>query len=331
MEIKGKSGLRFPGLQAAKNFSPHPGSRTSIDPECEMLTTTPHDSTLRRPVKVALHDTVADHSRVTNAGGWMAALDIDGTLTVSGSLEVPAETVMAVAAVRAAGQHVVLASGRSVTGVLPIARALGLDTGWLVASNGAVIARLDPGPGGYVFDAGTDVQVLDVRTVITAALNARLPGLQIAVEEIGVGYYVDATFPAGLLRGQQTVLPVHELQALASPRIVLRAPEVHALINPLRAAGFTATSADVDWIDVTGPNLSKAVALETVRRRLGVPPERTVAVGDSVNDIEALTWAARGVAMGDAPDHVRAAADEVTGTLHQHGVVDVLRSMTVAR
>ncbi|MFC8943380.1 HAD family hydrolase, partial [Streptomyces griseoincarnatus] len=112
----------------------------------------------------------------------------------------------------------------------------------------------------------------------------------------------------------QMVLPVHELQSLASPRIVLRAPGVHALINPLRAVGLTATPADVDWVDVTGPNLSKASALETVRRRLGVPAERTVAVGDSVNDIEALTWAARGVAMGDAPDHVRAAADEVTGT-----------------
>jgi HAD superfamily hydrolase (TIGR01484 family) len=264
-------------------------------------------------------------------GGCLIALDIDGTLTASGSLEVPAETAAAVRAARAFGHHVVLASGRSLAGVMPIARALGITTGWAVASNGAVIARLNPGSVGYELDVGTDVQILDARSVITAALNARLPGLRIAVEEIGVGYYVNAVFPAGLLRGQQMVLPVHELQALASPRIVLRAPGVHALLDPLRTVGLTATPADVDWIDVTGPNLSKATALETIRRRLDVPVERTVAVGDSVNDIEALTWAARGVAMGNAPDHVRAAADEVTGNLHQHGVVDVLRSMTVAR
>jgi HAD superfamily hydrolase (TIGR01484 family) len=261
----------------------------------------------------------------------MVALDIDGTLTASSSVEVPAETATAVRAARTAGHHVVLASGRSLAGVMPIARALGLDTGWAVASNGAVIASLNPGPDGYQVDVSTDVQILDTRAAITAALNARLPGLQIAVEEIGVGYYVDTIFLAGLLRGQQMVLPVHELQALASPRIVLRAPGVHALIDPLRAVGLTATPADVDWIDVTGPNLSKAVALETVRRRLGVPAERTVAVGDSVNDIEALTWAARGVAMGHAPHHVRAAADEVTGTLHEHGAATVLRSLTVVR
>jgi phosphoglycolate phosphatase-like HAD superfamily hydrolase len=214
---------------------------------------------------------------------------------------------------------------------LPIARAVGISDGWAVASNGAVIARLDLSSDGYEFNASTDVQILDARLVITAALSARITGLAIAVEEIGVGYYVDAVFPAGLLRGQQMVLPVHELQALASPRIVLRAPGVHALINPLQAVGLTATPADVDWIDVTGPNLSKATALETVRRRLGVPAEHTVAVGDSTNDIEALSWAARGVAMGDAPEPVRAAADEITGTLHEHGVVGVLRSMTVAR
>ncbi|MFD6140645.1 HAD family hydrolase [Promicromonospora sp. NPDC060271] len=261
----------------------------------------------------------------------MIALDIDGTITASGSLDVPAMTTAAVSRARASGHHVVLASGRSLAGVMPIARALDLDTGWVVASNGAVIARLASGSDGYELDAGIDVQLLDSRLVITAALTARLPALGIAVEEIGVGYYVDALFPAGLLRGNQTVLPVHELQTLASPRIVLRAPSVHALVNPLRAVGLTVTPAGVDWLDVTPGGLSKATALETVRRRLSVDPTNTIAVGDSDNDIEALRWAARGVAMGDAPEIVRAAADEVTGNLQEHGVVDVLRSLTVAR
>ena len=40
----------------------------------------------------------------------------------------------------------------------------------------------------------------------------------------------------------------------------------------------------------------------------------TVAVGDQRNDLEMLHWAARGVAMGNAPDEVKAVADEVTGS-----------------
>lgn len=257
----------------------------------------------------------------------LAALDIDGTLTDSGSVDVPAPTADAVAEVLQAGHHVVLCSGRSLAGILPIARSLGLTDGWAVASNGAVIARLTSTSTGYTLDHA-DVQVVDARQVVTAALNMRLAALQIGVEEIAIGYYVDQVFPEGVLRGKQTVLPVHELAAVTTPRIVLRAPDVHALIDPLRAAGLTATpGAAADLIDVTPGGVSKASALETVRRRLRIERTNTVAVGDGINDLPALAWAARGVAMGHAPDEVLAAADDVTGTLKEYGAATVLREL----
>mgnify|MGYP003406409530 len=40
-----------------------------------------------------------------------------------------------------------------------------------------------------------------------------------------------------------------------------------------------------------------------------------------------LRWAARGVAMGNAPDEVKAVADEVTGDVDDDGLVDVLTSL----
>ena len=40
-----------------------------------------------------------------------------------------------------------------------------------------------------------------------------------------------------------------------------------------------------------------------------------------------LEWAALGVAMGHAPEPVRAVADEVTGTIEDDGVVDVLHRL----
>ena len=261
-----------------------------------------------------------------NAVPVLIALDIDGTLTDSGSVDVPAPTAAAVAKVLRAGHRVVLASGRSLAGVLPIARALGLVDGWAIASNGAVIAGLTS--TGYALEL-SDVCELDARQVVTAALNARLPELAIAVEEVGTGYYVSEPFPRGVLRGEQTVLPVHELGAVTTPRIVLRAPSVHTLIEPLRATGLTATpGADADLIDVTRGGVSKATALETVRRRLRIDRGDTIAVGDGENDLEALAWAAWGVAMGHASAKVRAAADHVTGTLAQHGAATVLTMLT---
>ncbi|WP_348525337.1 HAD family hydrolase [Luteimicrobium album] len=64
-----------------------------------------------------------------------------------------------------------------------------------------------------------------------------------------------------------------------------------------------------------------------VRRRLGVEPWATVAIGDGRNDLGMLEWAARGVAMGHADDVVKAAADEVTGTIDEDGAAAVLRSL----
>ena len=40
-----------------------------------------------------------------------------------------------------------------------------------------------------------------------------------------------------------------------------------------------------------------------------------------------LEWAARGVAMGQAPDEVKAAADEVTAPIDDDGAALVLRSL----
>ncbi len=73
--------------------------------------------------------------------------------------------------------------------------------------------------------------------------------------------------------------------------------------------------------------LQPEAALELLRRRIGSDPALTVAVGDGRNDIEMLEWAARGVAMGQAPEEVRSAATEVTGSVYDDGAAKVLRSL----
>jgi hydroxymethylpyrimidine pyrophosphatase-like HAD family hydrolase len=255
--------------------------------------------------------------------GSFVALDIDGTL-LGPDMTVPPVTVRAVDDVRRAGHHVVLASGRSLVGVLAVVRQLGIDEGWVVASNGAVVARVGLAlPGGYRLET---VHSFDVEPVVRLAREA-LPTVQVGVEEIGWGYRVDRPFEQELVNGQQSRVADEELWDTPAARVILRADGVHELLEPLRALGVTATPAGPDWVDVTPRSLSKATALEGIRARVEADPGRTVAVGDGVNDLEMLAWATRGVAMGHAPDAVRAAADEVTGTIEEHGVVAVLRTL----
>ncbi len=81
------------------------------------------------------------------------------------------------------------------------------------------------------------------------------------------------------------------------------------------------------WLDIAPDGVNKAVALERVRRLVRVPRTRVMAVGDGRNDIEMLEWASasgRGVAMGQSPPEVVAAANESTATDVEDGVAQVL-------
>jgi len=55
-----------------------------------------------------------------------------------------------------------------------------------------------------------------------------------------------------------------------------------------------------------------------------VPLERVIAIGDEENDVDMLRAAGLGVAMSDASDAVRAAADRVAPTPAEGGLLALL-------
>ncbi len=73
---------------------------------------------------------------------------------------------------------------------------------------------------------------------------------------------------------------------------------------------YTATSWGAFVVEITHPDVNKAKGLAIVAEKLGVDPKDVLAIGDGVNDTEMIRWAGQGVAMGNAPDQVKAAADE---------------------
>ncbi len=258
----------------------------------------------------------------------LVALDVDGT-TVDHSGNLSPAVREAVHAVVDGGIHVVIATGRSIVATLPILEDLKITTGYAVCSNGAVTLGLDPAEEkGYrieeavTFDPGPAL----------ALLRGSWPDAVVAVEELGVGFKLSAPFPEGELQGELRVVPWEELVAHPVTRVTFRSPtgtsedflrlaEHIGLHGVNYAVGFSA------WLDINPEGVSKGSALEMLRRRLGIEPMDTVAVGDQRNDIEMLQWAARGVAMGNAPDEVKAFADEVTGDVYADGLVPVLLSL----
>ncbi|NTW40647.1 MAG: HAD family phosphatase [Cellulomonadaceae bacterium] len=258
----------------------------------------------------------------------LVALDVDGTL-LSYAGELSEAVRSAVADLRDAGHHVVLATGRSVHATVPVAAELGLSHGWTVCSNGSVTARLDPtAPDGYEVD---EVITFDPAPAL-ALLRAELPDAYFAVEEVGVGFRMNKPFPEGELGGRQEIVHLDALAETHVTRLVVRSTghtseEFHDLAARAGLADVTYAIGWSAWMDIAPTGVTKASALEDLRVRLGVDSALTVALGDGNNDVEMLRWAARGVAMGHAPEHVRTAADEVTGTIEDDGSVAVLRSL----
>ncbi|GAB4087315.1 HAD family hydrolase [Myceligenerans cantabricum] len=257
----------------------------------------------------------------------MIVLDIDGTLVRTGE-RVPGETRWAVRDAVEAGHHVVLATGRSLGGVWPIVRQLGLRSGWVVSSNGAVTTRITVSPLTRRCRLVVErVVQFDPRPVLLRAFGAA-PDALLAVEDLDRGgWRVNEKFPRGRLNGRQRrVRWEHDLWTTPTTRAVVHADSVAGLVHELSSCGASVTPAGDDWLDLNAKHVSKASALEQVRLALCIERDATIAVGDSWNDLPTFEWAATAVAMKNAPERVQAAADYVTGSIDQQGVVHVLRA-----
>ncbi|MFZ1286200.1 MAG: HAD family hydrolase [Candidatus Phosphoribacter sp.] len=258
----------------------------------------------------------------------LIALDIDGTILTHAGLLSDRVRDAVIGCVHD-GHHVIIATGRSVLATMPVLRRLEISQGYAVSSNGAVTVRIDPRRDkGYKL---IEKVTFDPAPVLTL-LRAELPDALVAVEQLGRGFLVNAPFPEGELTEVETVVGWEELISRRATRVTLRMPdaEPEAFMAHVERIGLHEVSYAVGWtawLDINPEGVSKAAALEVLRRRLKVEPADTVAVGDQRNDIEMLQWAARGVAMGNAPETVKAVANEVTADVADDGLALVLESL----
>ncbi len=72
--------------------------------------------------------------------------------------------------------------------------------------------------------------------------------------------------------------------------------------------------------EITKKAFTKGTAVRYLSAYLGVPVKDTIAIGDSENDLEMLKAVGVGIAMGNASDYVKEAADDVTRSVEEEGV-----------
>ena len=266
----------------------------------------------------------------------LVALDLDGTL-IGDDLRLPPRTVATIRAVVARGVHVALVTGRMTSSALPYARELGLRAP-LVGLQGALVREM-PAPGSARLGRLLLHRPLPADVARDALAWCRAAGLVAHVNHLE-----RMVIPAGDERADDysswnfgRVLLVPDLAAW------IRAPVTKVIsVGPPPLADRALDRARADFagradptvshpmfLEFLAPGVNKGRAVRFLARRLGVDLRDTLAIGDQRNDVEMIAEAGIGVAMGGAPEAVRAVARRVAPPLVEEGAAQVLEELVL--
>lgn len=134
-------------------------------------------------------------------------------------------------------------------------------------------------------------------------------------EDTGMHYDVvpDLAVAAEAAGGSPKLLIIDEHEALAG-----HLPHLQALG---RDGGWTVTFSKPHYLEVVRAGVNKGIALRRLAEHLGIGIEDTVAAGDSLNDREMIEAAGLGVAVANAREELKAAADTVTARSADEGAI----------
>ena len=79
-----------------------------------------------------------------------------------------------------------------------------------------------------------------------------------------------------------------------------------------------------DFIDIMPADGGKHIGMQKTLEYFGIKREECMAIGDGENDITMLKFAGTGVAMGNADEQVKSAADYVTSSVDEDGIWNTL-------
>lgn len=252
-------------------------------------------------------------------------LDIDGTL-VNSKKEITKKTLNVLTKVQDEGKSVVIASGRPPQGVMPFAKELGLDKrgGYILSYNGGRITQVESGETIYnkcfpleylpdicdiIKDYRVTINTYQNDNIITsgrlnkyASVEADIIGLKtIFVEDFPS--YVNFDVNKCLLSGEPE--DILELEKILSKKY-------EGKLGVYRSEAF--------FLELVPLGVDKAQSIDFLLESLGYTKEQCMTCGDSYNDLTMIKYAGLGVAMGNANEDIKVAADFVTLSNDEDGV-----------
>jgi len=254
--------------------------------------------------------------------------DVDGTLVRRDKSLSPAN-VSAARRLAENGVAMSLISARPTSGIVALAAALDLD-GPFGAFNGGTLfdrsgvigapARLDPAVAQRLL-AILDAAAIDIwlyargHWYVRDIANPHIPReiLSAAVQPIMCGDFSPLCDVADKIVG------------VSDDAALLKRVEARAIAAS--AGRATVALSQPYFLDVTALAANKGDGVVAIAAALGVPLAEVAVIGDMPNDLPMFARAGLSIAMGQAPEAVRAAADWVTASNERDGVARAIERL----
>lgn len=247
-----------------------------------------------------------------------AFFDVDGTLYSHESKGIPESARKALDALREKGILVFLATGRNFEEVDKL-RVGELAFDGYVMLNGQLCTD---GERRLIF--GSTIEGSDAQYLLDAFESREFPVVLVEEDRMYINF-VDET----VCKAQEAIsseLPrVQEYEGAPLYQIVCYGGKERERMLKEKLSGCKITRWCPYGMDVISKNGGKVTGIQKMLELFHIAQEEVIAFGDGENDIEMLKFAGIGVAMGNADDEVKAAADYVTTDIDEDGICNALK------
>lgn len=249
--------------------------------------------------------------------------DIDGTI-IDGAGYIPPSAIQAIHTARARGCQCVINTGRPYSHIDPAVKAIGFD-GYVCACGQHIVLNEE-----VVLHTGFEEEL--GREIISVSRQCRMD----VVYEAEHGIWFDLTHEEVLpiladMRVQFARRGFDVEQSVDEPGFhfdklcvfVREDSDTERFLQFMEARG-SIIYREGKMLEITRSGYSKESGLKQMIRLLDARLEDCYAIGDSTNDLPMLTSVPHSIAMGNAPDEVKAAAEYVTSPLDGDGIANAL-------
>lgn len=261
----------------------------------------------------------------------LVAIDLDGTLLSPDKTISPANK-QALLDAEAAGVNVVICTGRPLSGVRPIFEEIAFKSNhsYSVINNGCTTVKSsDWSVISYDALSEEDLVYLDQLTqeihpqLSLFDLNRYIILNRNPSEIAKMDASIVSAVPVSL--GLREVL---EAQPIFQGMFIDQKEQIDAFQETYEEAlsqRFHTIRSQPILFEILPKCVNKATGLKALAEHLGIPREQIMAIGDENNDIEMIEYAGLGVAMGNAPDAIKALADVTTTSNEEDGVATAIK------